>query len=187
MQFGSSIFKDPRFNNWFNAVTISSDSQGQFYYSITVGDRIRTTLTPLTFSKPAFSGVQMDFAADKYEGTLLFSRVSRPVIGSTPTAPTGITNATNLMAGRAVVQIGDFVAVGANLVNARNSTTVADAFERNPFVGTLAANQGSLPVSGLALVLSDDSPEDGRGGATLFSHDILLTSEDPRDRGARAV
>ena len=28
VQFGSSIFKDPRFNNWFNAVTISSDSQG---------------------------------------------------------------------------------------------------------------------------------------------------------------
>ena len=179
VQFGSSIFKDQRFNNWFNAVTISSDSQGQFYYAITVGERIRTTLTPLTFSKPAFSGVQMDFAADKYEGTLLFSRVSRPVIGSTPDDPSAVSNATNLMAGRAVVQIGDFVAVGANLVNARNSTTVADAFERNPFVGTLAANQGSLPISGIALVLSDDSPEDGRGGATLFSHDIALTSEDP--------
>ncbi|MBH81144.1 MAG: hypothetical protein CMQ49_11620 [Gammaproteobacteria bacterium] len=179
-QFGSSIFKDARFNQWFNAVTISSDSQGQFFYALTVGDRIRTTLTPLTFSKPSFNGVQWDFASDKYQATMLFSRASRPIVGITPERdPSELTNATNLMAGRTTAQIGDFVQVGATLVNARNSRTFADAFERNPLVGTLAANQGSAPVSGIALVLSDDSPEDGRGGATLFTHDIAITSEDP--------
>ena len=179
-QFGSSIFKDARFNQWFNAVTISSDSQGQFFYALTVSDRIRTTLTPLTFSKPSFNGVQWDFASDKYQATMLFSRASRPIVGITPERdPSELTNATNLMAGRTTAQIGDFVKVGATLVNARNSRTFADAFERNPLVGTLAANQGSAPVLGIALVLSDDSPEDGRGGATLFTHDIAITSEDP--------
>jgi hypothetical protein len=183
-QFGSSIFKDTRFNQWFNAVTISSDSHGQYYYSITVGDRIRTTLTPLTFSKPSFNGAQMDFASDKYEATLLFSRVSQPIVGATPDEPSTLTNATNLMAGRATAQIGDFARLGATLVNAHNSRTFADAFERNPFVGGLGANQGSRPVDGIALVLSDDSPADGRGGATLISHDMVITAEDA-DTGQR--
>ena len=53
---GSGIFQSTRFNRWFNAVTISGDSQGQYNYAITVGDRIRTTLTPMTFSKPDFNG-----------------------------------------------------------------------------------------------------------------------------------
>ena len=41
-----------------------------------VGDGIRTTLTPLTFSKPRFDGIQWDFMTDKYAATLLSSRVS---------------------------------------------------------------------------------------------------------------
>ena len=45
---------------------------------MTIGDRIRTTLTPLTFSKPAFSGIQADFASDKYQATVLMSRISNP-------------------------------------------------------------------------------------------------------------
>lgn len=178
-QFGSSIYKDPKFNTWFNAVTISSDSEGQFYYAMTVGARIRTTLTPLTFSKPAFNGVQLDLASDKYEGTLLFSRVSEPIVGATPNRePNTTTNATNMLGGRATAQVGDFVKIGATLVNAHNSQTLANAFERNPLVGTLGANQGGTPVSAIALVLSDDSPEDGIGGAALFSHDIIITAED---------
>ena len=184
-QFGSSIFKDTRFNQWYNAVTISSDSHGQYYYAITVGDRIRTTLTPLTFSKPSFNGVQMDFASDKYEATMLFSRASQPIVGATPNRePSQLTNATNLMAGRATAQVGDFAKLGVTMVNAHNSRTFADAFERNPFVGGLAANQGSLPATGIALILSDDSPADGRGGATLFTHDIVITAEDV-DTGQR--
>ena len=54
----------------------------------------------------------------------------------------------------------------------------AEAFERNPFIGTLGAGQGSDPIRVLAVVLSDDSPEDGQGGAALFAHDIIITAED---------
>ena len=75
-QFGSSLYKDPRFSSWFSSVLVSSDSKGQFHYAITAGNQIRTALTPLTFSKPNFNGIQMDFAADKYRGTMLFSRIS---------------------------------------------------------------------------------------------------------------
>ena len=178
-QFGSSIFKDETFNQWFSAILVSSDSHSQYFYAITVGDRIRTTLTPLTFSKPAFNGMQMDFGTDKYEATLLLSRISEPVVGVTPqNTPRTITNATNLIGGRATAQVGEFVKLGATLVDAHNSTTLGDAFQRNPFVGSLGVDQGSEAVSAMALILSDDSPEDGRGGATLFSHDIIITSEE---------
>ena len=178
-QFGSSIYKDPRFNSWFNAVTVSSDSRDQYYFSITIGERIRTALTPLTFSKPRFNGVQMDFASDKYEATMLFSRASDAIVGTTPERqPSTTTNATNLMGGRATAQVGDFVKVGATLVNAHHSQTLAEAFERNPFIGTLGAEQGADPVTAVAVVLSDDSPEDGVGGAALFAHDIIITAED---------
>ena len=179
VQFGSSIYKDAKFNEWFSALTINSDSQGQYFYSITIGDQIRTSLTPMTFQKPRFNGVQMDVASDKYQGTLLFSRVSLPISGSTPNNdPSETTNSTNLVAGRGVASVGDFVKVGATLVNAHNSRTLVEAFESNPFVGTLGTNQGALPLTGIALVLTDDSPEDGTGGATLFVNDIIITAED---------
>ena len=179
-QFGSSLYKDPRFASWFSSVLVSSDSKGQFHYAITAGNQIRTALTPLTFSKPNFNGIQMDFAADKYRGSMLFSRISFPIASTTAkNAPAMVTNGTNLMGGRVVAQVGDFVEVGATMVNAHNSTTFEDAFERNPLKGTLAANQGAVPVRGLALVLSDDSPDDGVAGAALFSHEIIITTEDP--------
>ena len=58
---GSSVFKDGRFNEWFNNLTVSSDAQGQFSYAITVGNQIRTTLTPMTFSKPLLMGCRWIF------------------------------------------------------------------------------------------------------------------------------
>ena len=79
LAFGSTVFKDARFGQWFQNLVVASDSKGQYFTSLTVGDRIRTTLTPLTFSRSRFNGVQWDFASDKYEATVLLSRVSEPV------------------------------------------------------------------------------------------------------------
>ena len=80
---GSSIAKDRRFRQWFNNILISQSHQGQFHSSLMVGDGVRTTLTPLTFSKPRFDGIQWDLLTDKYAVTLLSSRVSNtgPVLG----------------------------------------------------------------------------------------------------------
>ena len=76
--FGSSLFKSPRFNSWFSNLIVSSARKGQFHTAVTIGDAIRTTLTPMTFSKPAFNGIQWDFLSDKYAATFLGSRVSSP-------------------------------------------------------------------------------------------------------------
>ena len=51
-------------------MVIASDQKGQYAYALTIGDRIRTTLTPMTFSKPTFAGIQFDLATDKYEATV---------------------------------------------------------------------------------------------------------------------
>ena len=172
---GSSIFKDGRFNDWFNNLTVSSDSEGQFSYAITVGNEIRTTLTPMTFSKPRFNGLQMDFAADKYQATIIASRISDPATGVTP-QPARVSNSTSLIGGRATVQVGDFITLGGTLVDARNANTGLDVFSGDLIAGSLTAGQSSTPVTAIAMVLSDDSPADGIGGAALFSHDIRITA-----------
>ena len=174
---GSSLFKDRRFSTWFSNVTVSGDSRGEYSYAVTVGSEIRTTLTPLTFSKPRFNGVQLDFAADKYSATVLASRVSDPSIVATNT-PNRMTYLTSLIGGRATVQVGDFITLGGTLVNARNSNTSLDMFDSNFLAGNLTAGQSGAPVNVVAVVLSDDSPEDGEAGAALFSHDLRIVSKD---------
>ena len=180
---GSGIFQSTRFNRWFNGVTISGDSQGQYHYAITVGDRIRTTLTPMTFSKPDFNGVQIDFAADKYQATILASRISEPIRGSTQlsggiTEPVTQTNITSLFGGRATFQVGDFIALGAQVMDASNGNTLLDMFNGDLVAGSLTAGQSTAPLTAIAVILSDDSPEDNEGGAALFSHDVRITSRD---------
>ncbi len=180
---GSGIFQSTRFNRWFNAVTISGDSQGQYNYAITVGDRIRTTLTPMTFSKPDFNGVQIDFASDKYQATILASRISEPIRGSTQlsggiTEPVTQTNITSLFGGRATFQVGDFVEVGAQVMDASNGNTLLDMFNGDLVAGSLTAGQSTAPLTAIAVILSDDSPDDNEGGAALFSHDVRITSRD---------
>jgi hypothetical protein len=174
---GSGIFKSTNFGTWFNALTVSGDSKGQYFYAITVGNQIRTTLTPLTFSKPAFSGVQIDFASDRYQTTVLASRIDDPVNRAT-SEPDVQTNATTLFGGRMTAQVGDFITVGGTVVDARNANTDLDLFEGDPIAGNLTAGQTSAPLTAIAVILSDDSPDDGEGGAALFAHDVIITSRD---------
>jgi hypothetical protein len=180
---GSSIFQDQRYQGWFNRVLIAADAKGGTHYAITVGDQIRTVLTPMTFSKPTFDGIQLDFSSDKYAATLLLSRASGPVTG-TLLKPDSRTNATNMLGGRATAQVGDFVTVGATWVNAHNSRSTLGSFDGNPVKGTLGEGQARVPITAIAVVLSDDSPEDGEGGAALFAHDIAVIREDFQN-GAR--
>lgn len=174
---GSSIYQDQRYVSWFNRILIAADAKGGTHYSITVGDQIRTTLTPMTFSKPAYNGIQLDMATDKYQGTLLLSRVSAPVRASVSTPDTR-TNATNLMGGRVLSQVGDFVTVGFTYLNTHTTRTTLGSFESSPIKGTLGDGQTRVPINAISLILSDDSPEDGEGGAALFAHDIILERED---------
>lgn len=180
---GSNLFKTNFFSGWFSSVVIASDQKGQYAYALTIGDRIRTTLTPMTFSKPTFSGIQLDLATDKYEATFLASRPSSPgAVGSASGSTTGggreRSNDTNLLGGRGTVQIGDFVKLGATYLSAFNAQTKGQAFEGNPFAGTLTEGQNNADVSRIEVRLSDDSPEDGVAGAAYFQEEMIITTID---------
>ena len=175
-QFGSSVFKANRFESWFNRLVVSTDAKGQHQYALTISDELRTTLTPMTFSKPKWDGVQFDWASDKFAGTVIYSRVSDPGGPSTDDRQRLVTNATSLFGGRLEIQVGDFATLGFTSVNSHQSNTLKRGFEGNLFSGELTVDQNNT-ISFIELELRDDSPEDGTGGAAYFpaGSDIIIT------------
>ena len=172
---GSSVFKGDKFAGWFSNATIARDKQGDRTYSVTVGSQMRTTLTPLTFSKAAFDGVQVDFTGNRYAATILGSRISNPIILAQPQADRH-TNSTSMFGGRAEVVLGDRVTVGGTFVDARNSNSALELFAGDLVAGNLTSGQSRTPLTAIAVVLSDDSPADGVAGAALFEHDVRITT-----------
>jgi hypothetical protein len=172
--FGSNLTQSNLFGAWFNHLVVASDHKGQYHYAITVGREIRTTLTPMTFSKPLFNGIQWDFATDKYQATLLLSRISDPNSFLVGGEPRQITDNSNLLGGRVEVQVGDFVKVGGTFVNARHSHSRSEAFNDNMFKGNLLSDQNATTLTAVEILVSDDSPDDGEGGGALFASDILI-------------
>ena len=172
-QSGSGILKTLRYGSFFSNLLVASDQKGQYHQSVTIGDDIRTTLTPMTFSKPAFNGIQIDFQSDKYEATALLARPSST--GGVPSQRR--TSQTVLTGGRATAQLGDFVKIGATYVNAHNSVTLIESFKGSPRSGSLSTGQNSNNIKRLFLRLMDDSPEDEEGGAALFSWDLIIEAD----------
>ena len=140
-QFGNTLFKSSRFQSWFSEVVVASDNKGQYFYTLTVSSRLRSTLSPMIFSKARMDGVQFDLATDRYETTLLFSRLSNPGGGTTGDREVPRTNNTILAGGRIGTQVGDFVEVGLHTVNAHQSHTLLDKQAGNPFAGALTIGQ----------------------------------------------
>jgi len=173
--FGSDIFKSSRYQAWFNEVVIGHTSKGQYNLSVTIGDEIRTTLTPMTFSKPAFNGVQIDFLSDKYALTLLSSRVNFPTRGQSVDIPESrMTDYNNLFGFRGTVQVGDFVNVGATYVNSHFSRTSTDLPISGFQEGQLTSVQNQDVIRWVSIRISDDSPADGAAGGVLFSEEIFV-------------
>ena len=187
-QFGNTLFKDGRFSGWFSALMIASDSKGQYHYALSIGQQLRTILTPLTFSKARFDGLQWDLASDKYEATIIYSRINAPG-GSTADPPIRRTNNTSLFGGRVTAQVGDFITIGGNLVNAHQSHTQLSSFEGSLVKGQLTVDQNENPLSWVEVILQDDSPQDGVGGASYFKggSDLVITYLDDFVENAREI
>jgi len=187
---GSRVFKDRRFSGWFSTLVITSDSKGRHHYTLTVADQIRAMLTPMTFSKPAFNGAQLNFLSDDYAATLLLSRVNAPGVFYTPNdIPISNTNSTNLVGGRVTARLSDLVEVGGVYVNSYVSHTLRDAFQfdGNPFKGHLTTEQNIKDISFIEIRLSDDSPRDGEGGAALFKEEAFITDVDGNTISSRQI
>ncbi len=174
--FGSTLRKSGRFSSWFSNLLIASDHKGQYHYAITIGNQIRSSLTPMTFSKPLFDGLQWDFMSDKYSGTILMSRINEPGVSGANLSQQ--TDNTNLIGGRIEVQVGDFVKVGGTFVNSHQAYTQMESFGGDMLKGALTGPQNFSSVERIQIRISDDSPEDGDGGGALFASDIVIYNRD---------
>ena len=170
--FGSAI----RGGTFMGDLEIASDKKGSYRYALSIGRRIYTVLTPLTFSKPAFDGAKLDFLSDPCDATLLFSRITFP-FGGYWGSPLERTYVNNLVGGRAVVKLTEGVKVGGTYVNAHQVNTSSQPFSGNPFVGELTGPQ-NRDLRWITIRLSDDSPEDGVGGAAFFFQEVQITRTD---------
>jgi len=136
-----------------------------------VGDRIYTRFTPLTFFKPGFHGIRLDYAAERVGVSFVVSRPS--YLYSSRLETLTQTNATHLMGGHAAFEVGPAAELGFTYVNAHNVYTQRDFSFGNPMHGSLTSDQ-NLPLKKLWVRLRDDSPADGEAGATVLSHEIVV-------------
>ncbi|MCC7264301.1 MAG: hypothetical protein IT369_17460, partial [Candidatus Latescibacteria bacterium] len=162
--------QDPERTNayraYFQNLVIASDQRGGGAFRLMIGDRIFTRFTPLTFAKPNFDGLRLDWATDYYQGSVLFSRPSAPAGGEH-------SHATHLMGGHLEVPLGGQGRLGLTYVNAHNAQTQVALTRGNLLHGVLTTPQQQAPQT-LWVRLRDDSPEDNRSGATLYRHEIVL-------------
>ena len=177
-EYGSSVFQGRHYGGWFGNLMIYGDSKGEYAYKLMIGDKINTVLTPLTFRKPDFNGVRWDLQSDRYETTILLSRIGMPAFGFTGRSGEGTpvlrTDVTSLSGGRTIVRVMDLLKVGATFVGAHQSQTMLKMDRSRLLKGRLSTTQNNGYVHLIQVVLSDDSPEDGVSGAWLFDEEIII-------------
>ncbi|MBM3280609.1 MAG: hypothetical protein FJY95_21405 [Candidatus Handelsmanbacteria bacterium] len=170
---GSQILKGPAdpsrvraYDRFFDRLVIAADGSGQSSMRLMIGDEIYTSFTPLTFYKPRFNGMRLDYASQWYQTSLLLSRPSEPNRG-------GFSDATHLIGGHAEFQLRPLMKMGLTYVNAHNAQTKEEFTAGNPLRGTLTTQQNQVPET-IYVQVRDDSPSDGASGAALFAYDIVL-------------
>ncbi|MDE2811858.1 MAG: hypothetical protein OXM01_02460 [Gemmatimonadota bacterium] len=122
----------PAYRDFFNRLVIASDQRGASSYRLMIGDEIATRFTPLTFNKPRFNGVRLDYAVERYEASLLLSRPSNPDEEEQ-------TNSTTVMGSHLEYQAGTGGNFGLTYVNAHNVLTQVEFDEGNPLHGILTS------------------------------------------------
>ncbi|NKB71023.1 MAG: hypothetical protein GKR89_28470 [Candidatus Latescibacteria bacterium] len=179
---GSKVVETGAYTGLFRNLVVAGDVGGRYRMSILLGDEIHTVLTPLTFAKAGFNGLQFHLATDGFEGMLLASRPSGfdgDRVSGLGSEPNEGSNVTNLLGGRLLLSVGPSIQLGATYVNAFHVQTRGAAFQGNPFKGSLTQAQ-NVDVEELRVRLSDDSPEDFRGGMAFFSQELIVTTTDGR-------
>ena len=162
---GSSGFSS--YDGFFGALVVAGDASGGASYRLTIGDQIYSHFTPLTFYKPRFNGVRLDYAASRASGSLLMSRPSDPDEFER-------TNSTTMIAAHVEVEAFPGAVFGMSYVNAHNVLTQIEFDDGNPLHGTLTASHNT-PLETIWVRVRDDSPGNGSEGVKLAGFDIVLT------------
>ena len=170
---GNLLHKTERYKDLFGSLVVSSDSKGQHHFRVSIGDEIGTTLTPMTFRKTAFNGVQFDYMSDYVSATALMSRINVPLFLP---ARSFIDEFTNFVGLRAVWNMADFVRLGGTFVNAHNGRSATVPFDGSPLTGRLSSHQSGARINRITVRITDDSPADGESGPALFAHEIEIAT-----------
>ena len=170
---GNLLHKTDRYKDLFGSLVVSADAKGQHHFRVSIGDEIGTTLTPMTFRKTAFNGVQFDYMSDYVSATALMSRINVPLFLPARSFIDEFTNFTGL---RVVGNLADFVRIGGTFVNAHNGRSSTVPFDGSPLTGRLSSHQSGARINRITVRITDDSPADGEGGPALFAHEIEITT-----------
>ena len=183
-EYGSSIFKPNEqfalvWNKVYDATVVGRDGYGNWGYSMIVGDNLIARLSPLTLSMTDFNGFRLDVSVPRFNLTGMASRIERPHVYQRSPAdwtrgPEQIAfDSTLLMGGRLEADLGT-----ARLgLNAANSHVYDSNKSANSLKGILRPQH---PLMDWVIVrFSDDSPEDGTGGALVHSA-VLYVNGEPR-------
>jgi hypothetical protein len=200
----SLIAKDEAFRSFFNNLVIASTSYGRINAALTVGDEIRSVLTPFTLQMAGLNGMRWELEVPNNRITVLvargFDNTDFPGYESFSTPVRIVANenwSTNrqiirreanpvyTMGGHWATDVGDVLTLGGTLLNQHQMNAVADT--KGSFLHGSIPYPDMLPPDALMLRFTDDSPDDGRAGAAVYAvsveiegtaggRDTLLTS-----------
>ncbi len=172
-------FNGEAYDGFFNRLVIATDRSRRGSYRLMIGDEIHTRFTPLTFNKPRFNGIRLDYAEDRMAASIILSRPSQPDGQQR-------TDATHIFGGRAEFELTALSTFGLSYVNAHNVQTEEDFNLGNPLYGTLSSQQNQA-LEKLWVRIRDDSPGKGVSGAVLAGFDIVLVDTSGREIRGREI
>ena len=185
-EYGSAIFKpnemyDLPWEKVYNSTAVTKDGYGNWGFSVFVADNMIARLSSLTLSMVDFNGVRWDMSLPRFKSTVLASRIERPhtyletanlwAVGKTHFA----NDSTVLLGSRVEADLG----VGHLGFNMVNSHVYRSTQEHNDLRGVLRPDQPLLEF--VIVRFSDDSPDDGVGGAHLQNVTLVLNGVERPD------
>ena len=159
------------FRRLFNRVVVGTDGTDRWQSRIIWADEIRTRFTPLTLKMSNLDGLRLDLATKNNDLSVVFSSLR------------GWGNnyrilATPVMMGAHYERKVGFLNFGGTFVNA-HATEPLMGNKSQSLRGVAAAAQTAPAL--IAIRISDDSPQDGRGGTVLHGVRILINGEERPD------
>ena len=190
-EYGSAIFKPgPKGTIWnkvYDATVVGRDGYGDWAYSMIVADGIISRFSPLTLSQSNMNGFRLDVTTPHLQFTGLASRIERPhtYISRSVFVLDDVLHvaddSTLLLGGRAQAIFGG-ARLGLNWVNTHVYQSTQSG---NGLKGVLRPDQTF--ADWIVVRFSDDSPEDGRGGAVVQDVRLVVNGEARPDLAPRVL
>ena len=180
-----------------NNLVIAHDAYGPWNWALTVGDEVRTELTPMTFRQAGFNGLRWDVIFPANKITLLTSRGFDsslfPTLSSfSSPVEQGRADLTHFLsleeqnpvynfAGHWQTRVGDVLRFGATFVN-QHQVNTAQGSQGGFLRGSIPYPEMQPPIE-ITVRVRDDSPQTDAAGAVVYDVFIELEGEGPEGVG----